>query len=157
MTPDEIRRMFDNHGNPNTPITIHVTGTPQPQGSKQGFYNPRTRTVSIVEGSSPKARARFHDWRQGIANAARDYQATHARELVDDPIRITIDFKLPRPKSAPKKRRHPHTKPDIDKLARAVLDAITGTLITNDSRVCQLLAFKTYGDPPGATITIEQL
>ena len=141
------------------PVTLEVFGIPQPQGSKTGYYNKHTKRVVIVEGRRPEARANFASWRQGIADAAQREQEEHELALCDQPCRITIAFRLPRPKSAPKRRTQPDRKPDIDKLARAVLDALTGTLITDDARVCALIVTKTFAGerPPGATITLEVL
>lgn len=39
----------------------------------------------------------------------------------------------------------PHRRPDIDKLARAVLDALTGRVWYDDGQVVQLLVSKSYG------------
>lgn len=144
----------------NDVITLHIFGIPMPQGSKTGFYNKTTGRVSIVEGRRPKARAEFHSWRDGITNAARDWQTEHGGQpLLDVPVRVDITFWLPRPKSAPKKRVWPDRVPDVDKLSRAVLDSITGVVITNDSRVCELVARKRYAVEcaPGAKVTIEVL
>lgn len=136
---------------------LEVYGTPQPQGNKTAFV--RGGRAVLVEGRRPDARAAFHDWRTAISAAARAHQHDHEHGLLDTPCTIEISFRLPRPKSAPKRRLWPDSRPDIDKLTRAVLDAITGTLITNDSRVVHVTATKRFaGDrPPGATITIRQL
>jgi Holliday junction resolvase RusA-like endonuclease len=141
------------------PVVLEVFGIPQPQGSKTGYFNKHTKRVVIVEGRRPEARAAFASWRQGIADVAQREQEDNELALCDQPCRITIGFRLPRPKSAPKRRVWPDRKPDIDKLARAVLDALTGTLITDDARVCSLIVTKTFAGerPPGATITLEVL
>jgi Holliday junction resolvase RusA-like endonuclease len=63
---------------------------------------------------------------------------------------------LPMPKKT--NRRYPTTKPDIDKLSRAVLDALTSVWYKDDSQVIQLEAQKiyTYGEP-GVYIGIGHL
>lgn len=140
------------------PIVLHVYGVPQPQGNKTGFYNKNTGRVSMVEGRRPKSRAEFKSWREGVTTAARDWQEAHGGILpLDVPLQVDITFWLPRPKSAPKRRIWPDRSPDIDKLARAVLDGITGVLVTDDARVVELLARKRYATDcaPGAKITIE--
>lgn len=75
------------------------------------------------------------------------------------PLSIRIDFVMPRPASAPK-RRTPAAirRPDTDKLARAVLDALTGIWFTDDSAITDLHATKRLaelGETPGAHITLE--
>jgi Holliday junction resolvase RusA-like endonuclease len=41
-------------------------------------------------------------------------------------------------------RRYPTTKPDLDKLARAVLDALTGVYYLDDAQVVSLDLQKAY-------------
>jgi crossover junction endodeoxyribonuclease RusA len=136
-------------------IRLDVYGTPEPQGNKTGFV--RGGRVVMVEGRRGDARERFKSWRDAVATAARVYQAEHRLELLDEPLQLDIVFRLPRPLSIPKKRRWPTTRPDLDKLTRSVLDALTGTLIVNDSRVVLIVASKQYadGEPPGCSILIR--
>lgn len=61
-------------------------------------------------------------------------------------VSMDLEFYFNKPKSA-KKRVHVVVKPDIDKLARAILDAGTGILYGDDSQVVSLSASKRYGGP----------
>lgn len=59
------------------------------------------------------------------------------------PVSVRLDFVMPRPKSAPRRFTPPAVKrPDIDKLSRAVLDALTGICWHDDSQVIALTATK---------------
>jgi len=73
---------------------------------------------------------------------------------------VDVAFILPRPKSAPKLKPVAATKrPDLDKLVRACLDAITNTVLADDSQVVGLTAAKRVALPdetPGATITVTE-
>ena len=40
-------------------------------------------------------------------------------------------------------------KPDVDKLARAGLDAMTGVVFSDDAQVTEALVGKVYGETPG--------
>lgn len=64
---------------------------------------------------------------------------------------------MPRPKSAPKTKTLAAVKrPDIDKLARAILDALTDVWLRDDSHVVELCATKRLAlvdEQPGVTIT----
>lgn len=54
------------------------------------------------------------------------------------PVSLSLVFVLPRPQSTPKRNagRTPHAKkPDCENLAKAVLDALTGTLYADDRQV----------------------
>lgn len=131
-------------------VHLEVVGIPQPQGSKTGFVRSGRAVLVDPKGVKP--------WREAIAQAGRDWQAEHDRPLIDEPVEVTMTFRLPRPKSSPKKRVHPDTKPDLDKLDRAILDALTGVIITNDSRVVCIHSRKVFAvdRPPGVSIEIRQ-
>ena len=70
-------------------------------------------------------------------------------------------FYLPRPASASKTKKLPASKrPDLDKLARAVLDALTDVIFEDDSQVVSLGAFKYITNPgqqPGVKVTVYEL
>lgn len=61
------------------------------------------------------------------------------------PITASIKFTFARPASV--KRVHHTTKPDVDKLARAILDSLKGVLIVDDSMINALAVTKEYGEP----------
>lgn len=86
------------------------------------------------------------------------------------PLRVEVDFYLPRPASVKlTKRPFPIVPPDVDKLARACLDGVgqgheTGkvgdsVIWGDDSQVVELIARKFYADDrePGAVIKITEL
>lgn len=72
------------------------------------------------------------------------------------PLRVEVDFFLPRPPSIKiSKRALPIVPPDLDKLARALLDGLgqgldgksgNGRLWADDSLVVELIAQKFYAD-----------
>ena len=50
------------------------------------------------------------------------------------------------------------TKPDLDKLQRSTLDALTGVLFKDDSQVCAIFAIKCFcleGELEGCEIAVE--
>ena len=74
------------------------------------------------------------------------------------PVAVFIQFYLPRPKTLPKKITLPAKRPDLDKLARAVLDGLTeGGAWLDDGQVVRLQAAKYYASEsiaPGCEIEI---
>lgn len=63
------------------------------------------------------------------------------------PVRLTLDFILPRPKARTRKRggnpSYPHaSKPDLDNLCKSVKDALTKLIWHDDSQVAVLVASK---------------
>lgn len=107
-------------------MTIHVfiAGDPAPQGSKRHVGGGR-----MVE-SSKQVKPWRSDIRSALLTAAGD-----PAEKFDGPVHVTMTFVMRRPKSAPKRSTPPATKKaDIDKLARAVLDAVTSAGVWRDDR-----------------------
>ena len=69
---------------------------------------------------------------------------------------MSLAFYFSRPKSVSYKKRPDHTvKPDIDKLIRAVLDALTGIFYADDAQVDELYVTKMYGDPPRVEVEVR--
>jgi Holliday junction resolvase RusA-like endonuclease len=85
------------------------------------------------------------------------------------PVRVEVEFYLPRPPSIKQsKRALPIVPPDVDKLARGLLDGLgqgldgksgSGRLWADDSLVIELIARKFYADDrePGAIVTVSLL
>ena len=63
----------------------------------------------------------------------------------DGPVALTLAFSMPRGKTVT--RPFATVAPDLDKLCRAVLDALTGVAYLDDCQVTDLRAVKGYGDP----------
>jgi Holliday junction resolvase len=62
-------------------------------------------------------------------------------EVWDGPVGIKISFGI----AAPINQKHGYPKrPDLDKLVRSVLDALTGTCYRDDSQVIMLTAEKMW-------------
>lgn len=65
---------------------------------------------------------------------------------------MQLDFAFIKPKTV--NRNRPSVKPDLDKLIRAVLDALTGIAYTDDSQVVRILAQKSYGSVEGVRVVM---
>jgi len=128
-------------------VRFEVRGLPVAQGSLRAF---RTRGGYPVITSTAKGLAA---WRRLVADVAQRHAPP---EPWDGPLAVELSFRLPKPKSAAKRKRWPDKRPDLDKLARAALDAITHVVIRDDSHVVRLLAGKDYG-PPGVVVTVVRL
>lgn len=130
-----------------------VAGLPVTQGSKSAIVvKGATPRAVVVEGKTKKGRDSFHAWRVAVAQEAR-HVADH---VTTDPVIVALEFTMLRPKSHPKSRRTWPTgarSGDVDKLARAVLDAITGVIVADDSQVVGLSVTKRYGTRPGLHVS----
>lgn len=132
-----------------TALTFTVPGKPAPQGSKR----------HVGRGILVESSKEVGPWRERIALAAHNAMTTNHTPLITTAVHIALHFVLPRPKSTPKRSTPPAVKrPDVDKLARAALDAITDVVIADDSQVVNLTATKRLAEldeAPGLTIRIE--
>lgn len=97
-------------------------------------------------------------WRARVASHAR--RAMLAGSFTRDevtPITVKLVFRVRPPKRMPRNRRGPTVKPDIDKLTRAVLDAMTGVVYEDDAQIVLLIAEKRYSSavaPPGVGVAV---
>lgn len=130
-------------------IDFTVFGIPAPKGSKRGFPVRRKATgkmgVSIVEGKTDRQK----DWARRIEEIVQT-MAEQGAPMLDCPLEAQVTFYLPRPASAPKRRRTwPDRKPDLDKLCRALLDPMTGVLVADDARFVRLDLHKVFAVDSG--------
>ena len=153
-------------------LRIRAYGPPAPQGSKSAFAVRKKgggytgRTVMVDDNKTT-----LGPWRAAVTAAAVAAQKglpapPWSAGLL--PIAVTITFLMPRPAShytprgalrAAAPRRPAGARMDIDKLCRAVLDALTDAgCWVDDGQVSALRAVKWYahrGDPPGAIIEVS--
>jgi Holliday junction resolvase RusA-like endonuclease len=66
---------------------------------------------------------------------------------VEVPIGVDVTFHLKKPKSA--KRHYPTVKPDTDNLLKAVLDALNGSVLIDDSSIVEIRSKKAYSSSEG--------
>jgi len=133
-------------------VTFEVFGIPKAKGNAKSFVVQRP-------GQKPRAittldNARSKNWQTVVADCA---QTAASGMLFVGAVVLTISFVLPRPLKP--MSSHHVTLPDIDKLLRAILDALTGTVYVDDKQVVELHARKVYqvhrAAPPGVFIVIE--
>ena len=149
-------------------LTIDVPGIPQTKGSARGFgfirkTGPRAGKIGVaITNDNPSAK----EWQARIAYFARQ---SMVGGTTAQGVTVDVTFKFTRPKShlhtgkragevkatAPERHRQ---KPDIDKLLRVVLDALTGVVWDDDAQVFHVDMFKGWADPgkgAGATVVVR--
>ena len=109
-------------------MIFFVAGKPVPQGSMSYFKG------RMVHQNDKELQA----WRDIVGWCARRYFP----EQLKGAVTLTVEFILPKPKSVT--RDEPFVKPDLDKLVRAIGDALTGIAFADDSQVTALVATKRY-------------
>lgn len=137
-------------------LTVHVNGTPAPQGSKRHVGGGR-----MVESSKAVG-----PWREAIRHETQTAVEAGGATFPTGPVRLDVWFELRRPAAhlntagvaRPKAPTFPAVQPDLDKLTRAVADAITQAgALGDDKQIVSLHAFKQYGPHPGARIRLTSL
>jgi crossover junction endodeoxyribonuclease RusA len=127
-------------------MIIIVFGEPAPQGSKK-FVGMIKGHGMLVESSK-----KVKPWRQDVVAAAKE--AMQGFAMFDGPLSLKMVFTLPKPASAPRRKRTwPNKKPDVSKLARSTEDAlVTAGAIRDDSRIVEYvrLAKVFPGEDPDA-------
>ena len=141
--------------------TFYAKGKPAPQGSKKVHRYIKGRAI-LGESS-----AAVSPWRAVVAGCARRLQPKQWHAKL--PVSLTLTFVFARPKAhfrangnlkdnAP---QHCVTRiGDLDKLCRAVCDALTGIAYDDDSQVFSINAERRYAtasESPGALITITTI
>jgi crossover junction endodeoxyribonuclease RusA len=130
-------------------LHIQVLGVPVPKGSGKAIPH-RFTGKPIYRPANPKT----SDWQHTISMEV--YRRMGESLPYTGAVEVQMIFFLPRPKSAPKRVIEPTTsRGDLDKLERAVLDAIvTGGGLRDDGQVIANSSRKAfaggYRDPQGA-------
>ena len=122
-------------------MRFEVHGLPQTKGS----------TRALARGVVVSDNVRLKQWEQAVGWSARAAGAS----LNDGAVAVDVIFYLPRPQRIRGDDALPITRPDLDKLVRAVLDALTGICYGDDGQVVHLTARKCYAlGTPCAAITV---
>lgn len=141
-------------------IEFTVYGTPAPAGSKKGFPL-RAKGGKIVGVRLTDDSKRSKPWQAAVTAEAAE--AMTGRELLRGPIEVSFRFYVRRPKGhfgkrglRPSAPAYPTVKPDVLKLARAVEDALTGVVYSDDALIVDEQLAKRYGEPERAEVRIRR-
>jgi len=126
-------------------IAFTVTGAPQTKGSAKAFKHNGTGRI-IVRNDNPRCKS----WQADVAWQAKGAMA--GRRAEPGPVRVAVLFTVARPPTS----RLLAPRLDLDKLLRALLDAMTGIVYVDDSQVVEVTARKAWG-PGGASVTVQPI
>lgn len=143
---------------------IRANGLPKPQGSKRALGP----GVMVEQAGAP-----LKTWREDVKAAAHQvFQDRLGGQPLQGSLDVSVVFYLPRPKGhfrsgasshllKPTAPSWPSKRPDLDKLLRGLLDAITTSgVYGDDSQVITVWATKRYSTPrqlPGASVVISEM
>jgi Holliday junction resolvase RusA-like endonuclease len=142
------------------PDRLHfiIMGVAAPKGSTRAFVVRKKgetgpgRAVIVPDNKAP---ARL--WAGAVQEAAsRAVQEQRQGQPILGPVRVRVVFHLPRPKSLKRGVLEHTKKPDADKLARNVGDALRQIAYEDDASVVEWAIRKCYAvDAPHADIFVE--
>ena len=141
-------------------VAFTVLGEPQPQGSKT-VVQQRGRRPRVIE-DNPDTRP----WRERVERAALEAMA--GRPPLEGPLELQATFVFSRPaghfgsgrnagRLKPSSPLYVRTRPDADKLLRAIGDAITTIVCRDDAQLVIVHAEKHYGAPAAAHLRVAEL
>ena len=138
------------------PVAFEVVGIPVPQGSLRPMVSRSTGKPFLAQDQN------LLRYRADLRAIALEVMARDERALMPWAVALHVTFTLPRPAyhflPVNTKRTEPEVKPDapvfpfgppdLDKLCRAVLDALTGIVYLDDAQVIRLNGRKIFSDEP---------
>ena len=138
-------------------MEIHfvIEGRPQPQG--------RPRAVRMGAGvrmyDPPKSKA----YKQMVSARVRSYMKINGIQTITEPLAVHLNFYFTPPKSYSKKRIRAieakeelfTKKPDLDNLAKSILDSCNNLLFKDDSQIVGLTIGKHYGHEDYVDVKVQ--
>ena len=148
-------------------LSFVVNGEAQTKGSARAFVPFESARAAVRAGKSPRAFVTNDNpaakaWQEWVAECARDarFGGPLARgELMGGAVVVDLAVYLPRPIKLKASTVQHTTRPDVDKLARCVLDGLTGVIYRDDGQVAAIRMSKQYaaaGERPRVEITVTE-
>lgn len=139
-------------------LSFKIFGCPAPKGSTRAFIVRRKgeagkgRAVVVPDNKGPA-----RQWAGAVQEAAsRALQEQRDGQPILGPVKVSVVFCLPRPKSLPRAVVAHTRRPDADKLARLVGDALAHVAYEDDACVVEWSVRKCYAvGAPHAEIHVE--
>lgn len=125
--------------------TFTILGRCPTKGSTKSFAHPKTGQIVTLPMN-----ANLKQWTKDARVQARIAKVP----MIHKPhaVVMLVNVQFVKPKTA--KQLYPSVRPDIDKLLRAVLDALTSVAYQDDSQVVSVTTTKVYGPSEQVTVTI---
>jgi crossover junction endodeoxyribonuclease RusA len=125
-------------------LAFTVYGLARTKGNHRAIHLKGMKFPIVTESNRNVA-----SWQQlvaAVASQALDTAPADDRALITGGVRLTVAFYLPRPKKFGKRGVFVHhtIKPDLDRLERAILDALTGIAYRDDKQVTEIVTGKYY-------------
>lgn len=143
-------------------ISFQVIGEPMPQGSMRIGHG-KVQCKVCGRGDAymvPSGQEKLRPWRAAVKSAAASYMHVRQLPVFRVAVELEVIFYLTRRYATDLERDYPSEKPDWDKLARAIGDALSKVVYDDDKRVVDAIVRKRWvesGCPPGARINVRPM
>lgn len=121
-----------------TPIVLHLS------------YRPRAWQRARSRGSQRYTPKPVREAKDAIALQAKSQMPT---EVLYHPLKVSMVFRYA---TKAKKQGWRQGVPDLDNLAKLVMDALNRIVWWDDAQIVQLSLAKIYGSPEGCSVVVEQ-
>ena len=136
-------------------LVFVVPGTPVAKGRPKF-----ARRGGFVQAYTPAKTQAYESTVQAFASEAMERDP----RLFMGPLSVDLEVVVSIPASGPKKRQAaaiagamaPTKKPDLDNVAKALLDGMNGYVFNDDAQVVELSMRKRYGEP-GVRVVVKEL
>lgn len=127
------------------------------EGKVQAKQRPRLGRYSRY---TPEQTKNYENWvKLSFINQYPDFKP------YENALKVIISVFFEIPKSASKKKREqmligkirPTIRPDLDNIAKSILDALNGLAYIDDKQIVDLIVEKYYAISPSAAVKIEEL
>lgn len=135
-------------------LQFHIDGDPVPKGRPKF-----TNRAGFMRTYTPKQTVEYELLVRQAAKAAMG-----PTDLLETPVGVYLYIRLPIPETYTKKRKEaclsgqekPTKRPDIDNLAKSILDGMTGIVWKDDCQIVSLHVTKVYSSGPGVDVLVKE-
>ena len=136
-------------------VMFTIPGDPKGKARPRVFTNKQGRSQAIT----PKETLSYENLVKWV------YQNTQGARKLEGELEARIVAMYPIPKSMTKKKRqlidegklHPTKKPDLDNVAKIVLDSLNSIAYSDDSQIVKLGVEKHYSENPRVEVTLYEV
>ncbi len=139
------------------PIVILLPGPPVPKGRHRSYYDDK---VKFVRNYTPEKTVKYEN-----RVKAKARRVMRGLPIMTGPVTCRLKFSMPIPKSWARRKRsdaalgliRPASRPDLDNLLKAILDALNLIVFVDDSQITDLIVTKRYAEEPGVEVTVAEI
>ncbi len=129
-------------------LSIYIPGKAVAQGRPR--FARRGNHVATYDAAPSR------DYKSWVKHCALEVMKQTGAQIIprETPLKIILTVNVERPKSCPKSRTLPVTKPDLDNVLKTIQDALEGIAYQADQQIVNISATKRYSVSGGVTVVL---